>query len=253
MLDIIAINGASQQLNINADSKYQIVSVTGLNPPVATINVSPMATSDGGSFNSSRLPERNIVITIQPLKRIEKARDDLYKWFAPKQKVTLRVKTGSRNLTIDGYVESFEADLYANPQLVQISLICPDPYLKALNSSEVTIPGTVSNTGDVESGGVFTITMTSSGSSITITDTVNGSAKRFRMDDLTLQSGDKVIIDTRVGQKSVKLNRSGSISSLMGNVDPSSDWLQIQPGANVFTISASGTAKVEYIPQYLGV
>lgn len=253
MLDIIAINSRSQELDINANTKYQIVSVTGLNPPVATINVSPLATADGGTFNSSRLPERNIVIIIQPLMSIENARDDLYKWFAPKQKVTLKVKTGSRQLKINGYTESFEADLYANPQLIQVSVICPDPYLKALAAVTANIPDTISNPGDADSGAVFEITMTNSGANISILNTVSGVSKSFSMTGLTLQSGDKITIDTRVGQKSVKLNRSGTISSLMAYVSPSSDWLQIVPGSNTISVTANGTAKVSYVPQYLGV
>ena len=47
------------------ESNYQILSVKGLNPPNAQINRSTIAGLDGSKCNSSKLEERNIVITLK--------------------------------------------------------------------------------------------------------------------------------------------------------------------------------------------
>ena len=255
MLNIIAKNAANQTLNLQTNNKYQLISATGINPPVANINTAQLATADGSVFNVARLPQRNIVLTIQPLYGIEKARNDLYKWFAPKMPVNLEAVTDFKDVLIDGYVESFECDLYANPQLVQVSVICPDPYFRAKSAvTDKTLPTSISNPGDVESGIIFTATMTGSASGLGIQNYANGVYHNFNMSGLTLQSGDIVTIDTRVGQKSVKLNRSGSVSSLIGKVNLASEWLQMYPGNNSFSVSLSnGTIKAAYTPLYMGV
>lgn len=254
MLKIVATNPAGVSLNFETNDKYQIVSATGLNPPVATINTAEMATADGSIFNMARLPQRNIVLTIQPLYGIEKARDDLYKWFAPKQAVSLSFTTSSRDMSINGYVESFECDLFANPQLVQVSIICPEPYLKGAAVNNVSIPAALAYAGDASTGVVFDVTMTGTASALTLVNTVNGVPHTFTLTGLSLQSGDVVTIDTRVGQKSVKRTRSSSVKSLIANVSITSEWLQLMPGMNNLTITVdNGTAKVSYVPLFMGV
>lgn len=254
MLNIIAKNPAGTTLDLLSNDKYQLVSATGLNPPVATINTSEMATADGSVFNMARMPQRNIVLTIQPLYSIESARDNLYKWFAPKQAVNLTIVTNSRNMKIDGYVESFECDMFANPEMVQVSIICPDPYMKGAAVDDVILPASINNPGDAPSGAVFKIQFTGSATALTITDLIQGVSHSFVMEDLEVQSGDIITIDTRVGHKSVTLKRGLTITSLMANVDLASEWIQLAPGANSLSIIASnGSAKVSYVPLFMGV
>lgn len=236
-----------RSLNITGNSKFQLVSVAGLNPPVADIAYSQLATSDGGVFNIARGQARNIVLTIQPMGGVEAKRLELYEFLAPKSAITLDVKTDSRDVTIDGYVESMEIDYNANPQLVQVSIICPNPYFKAKTKTTVSVPGTVINPSEVVQGAEFTLTLTGSGAAITISNlatnetlTING----------TFASGQVIKIDTRTGQKMVKRNGN----NIMSLVDLSSDWITLQPGNNAITISGvSCTAVCEFYPLYMGV
>ena len=49
----------------NNESKFQLISITGLNPPKAQINVSTIAGLDGAKFNSAKLETRNVVINLK--------------------------------------------------------------------------------------------------------------------------------------------------------------------------------------------
>ena len=48
----------------NNEENYQVTDISGLNPPNANINTSNYANGDGSSFNSSKIPNREVVITV---------------------------------------------------------------------------------------------------------------------------------------------------------------------------------------------
>ena len=243
----IKVNRNGRTLSITENSKFQLVSVTGLNPPVADIAYSQLATSDGGVFNMARGQARNIVLTIQPMGGVEAKRLELYEFLAPKSAITLEIKTDNRHVTIDGYVESMEIDYNANPQLVQVSIICPNPYFKDKTKTTVSIPGTVTNPSEAVQGAEFTLTLTGSGTSLVLTNTTTGEA--LTVTD-TFSSGQVIKIDTRTGQKMIKRNGN----NIMSLVDLSSEWITLQPGNNAITISGvSCTAVCEFYPLYMGV
>ena len=134
MLEIKAENERGEVLAFGRDPRYA-VTVSGVSPSAATINLSRAAMIDGGKFNSSRVNERNIVLTVYFLKDIEAARLNLYRYFPPKHKCVLYLKNGARDVCIEGYVETVECDLYALGQCAQISVICPDPYFKDIDDT----------------------------------------------------------------------------------------------------------------------
>lgn len=111
-------------------SGFAVTSVTGLGPGKATINTTEMSITDGGSFNSSRLPSRNIVISLKYLWKnsIEDARQRSYKYFPIKKKVTLLIETDNRKAEIEGYVESNDPTIFSKSEGSDISIICPNPF-----------------------------------------------------------------------------------------------------------------------------
>ena len=234
-------------LKITENDKFQLVSVTGLNPPVADIAMSQLATSDGGVFNIARGQSRNIVLTIQPMGTVESKRLLLYEYMAPKSEITLDIETASRHVTIAGYVESMEIDYNANPQLIQVSVICPNPYFKSVTKVSTAVPDVVTNPSEAAQGAEFTITLTGSGTSLVLSNTTTGEA--LTIND-TFASGQIYKINTIQGQKMVKLNGNNR----MAYVDLSSDWPQLRPGDNTITISGvTCTAVCEFYPLYMGV
>ncbi len=69
------------------ESGFIIKSVTGLGPGKANINTTEIATNDGSLFNSSRMPSRNIVISLAYMWKdsIEDVRQLSYKYFPIKR------------------------------------------------------------------------------------------------------------------------------------------------------------------------
>ena len=69
------------------EDQYQITNIDGITPPNANINTSDYANGDGSSFNSSKIPNREIVITINIKGDVQKNRLALYRYFRNKESV----------------------------------------------------------------------------------------------------------------------------------------------------------------------
>ena len=80
------------------ESGFIIKSVTGLGPGKVNINTREIATNDGSLFNSSRMPSRNIVISLAYMWKdsIEDVRQLSYKYFPIKKKLTMLIETDNR-------------------------------------------------------------------------------------------------------------------------------------------------------------
>lgn len=111
-------------------SGFIVTSVTGLGSGKANINMTEVATNDGGLFNSSRLPSRNIVISLKYLwhDSIEDVRQLSYKYFPIKKKLTLLIETDNRQAEIDGYTETNEPTIFSKDEGSDISIVCPNPF-----------------------------------------------------------------------------------------------------------------------------
>ena len=111
-------------------SGFVVTSVTGLGSGKANINMTEVATNDGGLFNSSRLPSRNIVISLKYLwhDSIEDVRQPSYKYFPIKKKLTLLIETDNRQAEIDGYTETNEPTIFSKDEGSDISIVCPNPF-----------------------------------------------------------------------------------------------------------------------------
>ena len=112
------------------ESGFVVTSVTGLGSGKANINMTEVATNDGGLFNSSRLPSRNIVISLKYLwhDSIEDVRQLSYKYFPIKKKLTLLIETDNRQAEIDGYTETNEPTIFSKDEGSDISIVCPNPF-----------------------------------------------------------------------------------------------------------------------------
>ena len=111
-------------------SGFVVTSVTGLGSGKANINMTEVATNDGSLFNSSRLPSRNIVISLKYLwhDSIEDVRQLSYKYFPIKKKLTLLIETDNRQAEIDGYTETNEPTIFSKDEGSDISIVCPNPF-----------------------------------------------------------------------------------------------------------------------------
>lgn len=117
------------------DTQFQLVSVSGLDPVQANLNLSNVVGVDGSRFISSKLTNRNIVILVQVNGDAEENRRRLYGRFPPKEKVHIIITEVNRDVYIDGIVESLSCNVFQNGMKAQISIICPDPYFKSKNDA----------------------------------------------------------------------------------------------------------------------
>ena len=120
-------------------SGFAVKSITGLGPGKANISTSEMSTTDGGLYNSSRLPVRNIVLSLEFLwgSSIEDTRQKSYRYFPIKRQVTLLLETDNRMVEISGYVESNEPTIFSKNEGSEISIICPDPYFYSVGEKGI--------------------------------------------------------------------------------------------------------------------
>lgn len=129
-------------------SGFAVSQITGLGPVKADISTTSYATRDGSVYNSSRIDNRNIVISFIFVSRggdsIETIRQRTYNFFSVKSRITLKFVTDNRECSIDGYVESNEPDIFSKYEGTQISVICPDPYFyDSSTTQKVSFIGTV--------------------------------------------------------------------------------------------------------------
>lgn len=259
-IKIKATNSYGNTLQLTQQAAYAVASVSGLTPPEGAVYTSEVATKDGSIYSASRSQNREIVLTIYPQEKIETARLALYTVFKLAKWVQLELQTGSRHVTIEGYVQSMQGDLYENPQQLQISVLCPDPFFEdyTTTTTALTTAGTavtVANAGDEEAGAVFTLTASGSVSNPTIYNTTTG--QTFGL-TLNMASGDTVTIDTRRGSLRATLTHNGTATNVINNMTNGSSWIKLQPGNNSINYNASSggaslTCSVAFTPIYEGL
>lgn len=263
-------NDKGNMLALTNNPSYIVYKITGLTPPQATINSSVNTTTDGSSINSVRLESRNIVIYMTIGGDVEANRINLYKYFPVKKTVRLYFNNGKRNIYIEGTVELIECDLFSNKQVAQISIICPRPYFKSVDelvtvfsdvSSLFSFPFSISkggmefsavysnyrksivNAGDVETGVIIRLYAVGTVVNPILYDTFKRTSMKL---NFTMLSGDSIIINTNVGQKSIELVRNGVSINAMGYMTPDSTWFNLESGDNVFTYDAeSGNSNLQ--------
>jgi len=137
------------------EANYQLIYVSGLDPVKAQLNMVKVFGQDGSMFNSSELDNRNIVILLVVNGDAEANRLRIYSDFPPKSPVTVYIKTDTRNVFINGYVEQPRCNAFDRGIRAQISIVCPDPWF--LDAAENHNAGTevqdglefaINNTGD---------------------------------------------------------------------------------------------------------
>ncbi len=255
-LKIQNTNGDIWELTHN--SNYHVKSVQGLTPPPTVVNTATAGTIDGSFHNSSRVEQRNIVITLVPNGDIEANRQLLYSMFPRKTKCTIYFKNKYRNVKIDGYVETLESDIFSMREEVQISIICPRPFFEDLAfiykeissvvalfefpfsianpipfSELLEIPQLkINNVGDVNCGTLIDVYCYDTVEGLKIINTTT--SEYFEL-NYTFANNDHIIINTNSGQMGAKLIRSGETTNLLNYVTQGSKWFKIIPGINIFT------------------
>lgn len=253
-------NKYGELLELTHNPDYTVVSINGLAPAAATINTAVMTTADGEFFNSSRVGMRNIVVLVKINGDIERNRLALYRYASPKSPIRFYFKNGSRNVYIDGYVETHEVNLFENGQAAQISIICPQPFFKSIKDASIEFSSVLSNfkfafgtnfnapvpfssvtsaaeknivnDGDAETGVIIELHAAGVVENPVIYD--KDTREKFAL-TFTMEGGDVIRINTNTGEKSVILIRDGKESNIINYSDMNNDWFKLRYGDNKFT------------------
>lgn len=285
MLKVIIENEKGEQLLLTNEIKFSIESITGLNPPAATLSTTENV-GDGSQFQHQRTPYRNVVINMSINGDVESNRQELYNYVQTGKHIKIYIETFQKNVWITGYVETCEADNFQMSTPCQISVMCVDPWWKDLVESIETIntvkgmfyfpyytitPKPISiyeklqilnllNKGNVESG--MTIELTARG---TVVNPIvyNRETREFigvgtSEKPFTMIYGDKVIITTYPNNKKIKLVREAIETNIFNYLKPNSKFLQVGVGDNVFTYSVDEGSEYfdiafKYYSQYKGI
>lgn len=282
----------TMELQFPEKSGFCILSVDGLGPVKADINVTDITSGDGARYNSARVRTRNIVLKLGFLANptIEETRRLSYKYFPVKKKLSLVVKTDTREAQIYGYVESNEPDIFDKAETTQISIICPDPYFYSVGSDEINtvifsgiepmfefpfennsleeplivfgeivknVSANLPYNGDVDTGIVIKFHATDAVSNVKIYNLNTREVFSINTKKLKEQTGSEIValdditISTIKGQKSIILLREGVETNILNCVERTSKWFQITKGDNPFAYTAdSGSENLQFKIEY---
>lgn len=266
MLQITLENERGKQICLtNDENKFQVTSVTGINPPSANISTVENI-GDGEEFTHSRISKRNIVINMIINGDVEANRLALYQVVQSKEYIKVFLETYSKYVWIDGRVESVEVDNYQLKTTCQISILCFDPYFKSveefINSmntvennfyfpfymvdpipistySQITVLNLI-NEGNIRSG--MTIEINALGN-ITNPIIYNRETKEYigvgtEENPFQMIYGDKIIITTMQNKKKIKLIRNAVETNIFNRLVKGSTFLSLSSGDNTFTYDA---------------
>lgn len=248
----------------------QIRNIDGLDPVKATINTSLRSGIDGASFVGSSVEARNILLTLHPnpdwnTYTFASLRRLLNRYFTPKQLVRLVFTSDDiPQVDIYGYTEDVNVNMFSkDPELV-VSIICPDPYFKAL------VPTVVTGVTDRSGGATSTITY-------------NGSVPTGFKLKLTSDTGSAASIEVQIGvplfshflslaivdtthfyeMNSIPMEKysqsvdisNGVITNLLDNSETifGSEWPVLEPGDNkigVFTDAGAQDWELTYFERH---
>lgn len=269
-------------LELTNNPAYCISNVDGIDPPEATINTARNAGADGSVFNSAYMNNRTITITMAINGPAEANRIELYRYFKSRFPLRLHYSNGSRSVYIDGYIQSMQIAFFDQKQTAQIVIECPQPLfngsalsvqefsnVQALFEFPFSIPQagiqfseilpyvekSIINDGDVETGVVIEVKAVGPVVNPKIYDVDTNESFILNM---TMSEGDLITINTRRGEKSVKLTSGGVTTNIVGYLQDGSTWFNLLPGDNVFTTNATANPEnmlvtFTIINQYEGV
>lgn len=265
MFTLKAQNKAGQTIELTHNDAYTITSISGLDPPDATINTTRNAYADGSAYNSSYVGNRQLTITLVINSPAETNRINLYKYFKTKREIRLFYKNDTRDVYIDGYIQSMQISIFDKKQVAQITIMCPKYEFNAVDEDMVafsTIESlfefpfaieesgmefskivigeekNVFNDGELETGITIEIYANGAVKNPTI---YNVDTNEYFIIETTINRGDALLINTKINEKCVMLTAAnGEKKSLIGTLKEGSTWFKLSQGDNIFIATAAG-------------
>lgn len=270
MMQLLFISKWGGTFDFTDNDYFWLINADGMTAATTELSTVVIGGVDGDQINSVRAQPRGIILDlrVKSHQNVEQAKRALLEIVKLKQSCTLQWTQDNRTWTIGGTVETIEMPRFNNEVTMQVGIYCAEPFWEDLNEvlSEISeaknlhyftdnpydmlyfpeegIPfgeidtsrtRTFYNAGDVAVGMEIEILAYKTVTNPIIYDQngnffgVGYSGKTFRMN-----AGQKLIINTKAGQKSVTMDGV----SLLDLVKPRSTWLQFQAGENEYSINS---------------
>lgn len=273
-MELLYISKWGAGLSLTNNEYFWLTNVDGLTTATTSISSIVIGGVDGDSINNIQANPRGIIcdFRIKSGVNVEEAKRAILSVVKLKQQCSLQWTQNGRTLTIKGVVETVEMPRFNNEVAMQISIHCEQPFWEDIAEilSEISqveslqyftsdpygmlyfpeegIPfgeydtsrtRTFMNAGDVAIGMTIEILAYDTVTNPIIYDQDgNFFGVGYGSKSVTMYEGDKLIINTRAGEKSVMLNGN----SLLDKIKPHSTWLQLQAGENEFSINSDDVA-----------
>ena len=238
---------------------YTIEEIEGLGPAPATINTSEVGLLDGKQFNSSKVQMRTLSVAFAIEDNAAENRIAAFRVCRPKHKIRAYYVSETRDVYIDGYVQSVDVGYFDVKQVCTVTILCPFPYWQVAQAVIDEMPSVlpsfhfafastdakelvfgvidplasivVPNNGEAETG--MTIELQAYGEVVNpkVIDYETGD---FIGVDFTMQAGDLITITTQAGEKGVKLLRDGVTTNIFNSLMRGITWLQLPFGGGVY-------------------
>lgn len=257
------------------DAGLLISKIDGITPGNVTVNSQDYAILDGGVYNSSRMETRTITINFYYgfTPQIESARHRAYQYFPVKEQVRLDFLTDERNLSIWGWVEENDTQIFSEQEEGQVTIVCPDPYFYEHDTVSYILGGSaaefefpfsneslteplicfsdygpgnvyeVDYHGDIEVGAIIRIHFkdTASIGDLKIYDIIDNQELVLNFEDIQAKTGitieqyGDIVINSVKGQKDIYYERFGTRKSIIKAFDILNfPWMYLSPGDNLF-------------------
>jgi hypothetical protein len=256
MKRIVCKNSNGDELEFDYDGDPIRLSATdGFSYAEYTVNTSQCSGQDGVTYNGATAEKRNPVITAEILSDYKAQREKLYSFFPPRDQGTIYFYDGDVAKKADYYAEKVTIGEDGAVRTATISLLCPDPKWYAVEDTNtklavwrggITFPLKIQTPFTVTKKVNQLITNIQNNSSVTLGMTVKFEASgtvvnpylydvyrnELMQINVTLHSGDVVMITTGINNKRVKLISSGVTTNINNLMTYPPKWLQVYPGDN---------------------
>jgi hypothetical protein len=247
---------------------YLILGIFGLNPVAASVSTTSYAASRGDFYGGSKTSKRNILLTLAPNPDdeldVSDLRTALYEYFMPENHVRLRFFSEELpTCEIEGYVESFDPNMFSKDPEFQISVICPQPDFIAVAATVISglvgdPPEEFTYAGSIPTGFVLDVESSAGNTDYTGSITVTVDDKEIGVTETTVDAGDLFRVSTVIGEKYIRnvTVPGGVATSLLGVLLADITWIQLTPGVHEVSVEGTETGQtweLSYFARYGGL
>ena len=259
-------------LSLSANTDFILTHIDGQTSASASVSSNVIGGVDGDTVSNMQADFRPLIfdLRIRSGVDVEEAKRRILRVIKLKQSGTVLWEQNNRTVSITGKVERIEMPRWANGIVMQIEMHCEQPFWEDIEAVVEEISEAINlhyftdeptdmlyfteegivigeydltrsknffNEGDVSVGIEIEILAVATVTNPIIYDSENnffgvgyGTADK----QVKMQSGDKIVITTHRGKKSVTLNGV----SIFNKIKPNSTWLQLATGDNRFAINS---------------